>query len=172
MSQERYNLELAGRQLGDWMFAPYQAATAYQDGLSLRRCVRHRSAQFDFALDENLAVYVYDEAWVRLYSSVFDLAQLEMEMAAKLPAEGEVSVEALGEYASVDDFEVANVDMLSSFAASRTPGDEFNAVYQRPGEVIRLGRTFDSEMATVHALRYRAAGSGSRTVLPTPPRIR
>lgn len=159
--QERYEHELAGTSLptefqSGWDFFPFSKEIEIQDGVRFHLCLSHRTAQFYFSLDDDLAVYVLDQSWVKIYNSVFDLVLIESQFAQHYPKAlgSKVKIVPLGNYPSISAFEAEHQELLGSYVKEDILQDGMNALYHKTEDVILVCRLYSSDKFSLSAIRY------------------
>ena len=75
---------------------------------------------------------------------------------------GRVRISPLGHFDSIIAFESAHTELLRTFESEKCEADDLNAIYYKPGEVIRVGRFYELDKHGL-AVLFRALAS------PTPP---
>lgn len=155
---DRYERELAGtgfatKPPAGWDFKSFFGQVDEDGDRQYHRCLSHRTAQYWFALDENLAVFVLDGVWIQLFDSVFELVRLEKLWARHLPSR-KPRILPLGHHPSIQAFESSCAALLRERAYSKVTDGNLNAVYYTQGDVIRVGRFYDSSVFSLSAIRY------------------
>lgn len=106
-------------------------------------CLTHRTAQFNFALDLSLAVYVRCDNWVKIASSVIALIELDALMVAS-NAKGKRR-RGLGTFQSVEAFKSQFSNTLAAFKDVSFFDSTLTLLYQGPKSMIRVGRSYEDQ---------------------------
>ena len=161
---DRYNREIAGTSIdtlppSGWEFEDYNSDIEIEDGIELHFCISHKTAQYTFALDNYFSVYLLDEKWIKIYESVFNLVYLEKAFNEKLSKIEYVNVviTPIGHFESIQHFESLNKTMLNDYDPIKCNDEPNSAVYFKQGEVIKIGRFYDSDNFSLYAIRYSNA---------------
>jgi hypothetical protein len=107
-------------------------------------CLSHRTAQFEFGLDDGFRVYVQCDRWVRIASSFVSLLEQDALLVASNARGGRRR--GFGTFPTYEKFLVLHRDYLSSFEeVSCDP--EFARIFRGPESVIIASRFYSDEYA-------------------------
>lgn len=116
------------------------------DGTALYPVVTHEYAQFEFAIDDALAIYVYGgrAGWQRIYNHVSDLFVMSEFLAENRSKTERAARENLGYYASIAEFEAVNAEILKDAFSCCPENQDLNKLYVVDGIPIVVGLVYDS----------------------------
>lgn len=118
------------------------------DGKTIYSVIIHETAQFDFAIDENLAIYVGLDQWLKLYNCIQDLEDLS-NFESQYVTSPKAKRENLGYYSSIKEFEEKNYSLLEGAKSYSPIGDENNKLYVVKGVPLYLGLTYEQDRRLV-----------------------
>jgi hypothetical protein len=125
-----------------WSFGPRGQPLGLDTPRDLDCCLEHRTAQFDFGLDEKMGVHVLCRDWVQIASSFTKLVEADSILVASRGIRRER--QPLGNYASFDDFLAANRSLLTGFREiSLDPG--FHIAFVGEKSAVLAGRFYTDE---------------------------
>lgn len=142
-----------------WEFDGFYSDIEIEDGIELHFCIAHKTAQYTFALDNYLAVYLLDEKGIKIYESVFNLVYLEKAFNERLPKihYKNLVITPIGHFESIKHFEDINESMLRDYNPIKCEDEPNSAVYYKHSGVIKIGRFYDSDNFSLYAIRYSKA---------------
>ena len=114
------------------------------DDKILYSVIHHETAQFDFAIDSTMAIYVAADEWVKLFNSIEDLVNLS-NFESNYVTNQKSPRENLGYYQTIKEFEESNKILLEKSKSYSPDEDGNNKLYIVDGVPIYLAKTYDQE---------------------------